>query len=102
MKKGQVEKLESTQSHPVQYNRSFGQAMTRSKTSIGPSLAEKAPRGFKKPPPPTDLSDQTKVASSTWRQLRALAMKNNYESQPWYISLGDKDAQLVELLRQAQ
>ena len=48
------------------------------------------------------LSDSTKLDDSTWSQVKAAAMLDDYQEQVWYKSLSDEDKINLEDLRIAQ
>jgi len=63
--------------HTVENPNKSSSAIARSKTSISPNLNQL--RSFKKPGERFALTDQTRVATTTWKNLRKLAMMNNYD-----------------------
>ena len=54
-------------------------AIARSKTSISPNLNLLPLGSLRKPAEHLGLTDQTRVATTTWKNLRKLAMMNNYD-----------------------
>ena len=48
------------------------------------------------------ISDFTRIAGTTWKNLRPQAMNEDYLIKEWFQRLTDEEKQLVEALRAAQ
>ena len=48
------------------------------------------------------LSDQTKIANTTWANLKRLAQEDDYQKKTWFVSLKKEEKQLLEMLIAAQ